>query len=146
LGRDEHSRVAIKDCVRPDGTPASTGYDVVRRFTRDVPRGAGQVMAHRQAPGQNFTLLAVVPQTGRKHQIRIHLAHIGHPLVGDKIYGGDEDLYLALVEDRLTLEQRDKLILPHHALHARQVRFSWRDREWEFTAEPEPWFTDFAGE
>ena len=43
--------------------------------------------------------------------IRIHLAHLGHPIVGDKLYGGDEDLYLALVEHRLTPEQRARLIL-----------------------------------
>ena len=44
-------------------------------------------------------------------KIRIHLTHAGHPIVGDKLYGGDEDLYLALVEDRLTEQQRKTLIL-----------------------------------
>jgi 23S rRNA pseudouridine1911/1915/1917 synthase len=71
------------------------------------------------------------------------MAHIGHPIVGDKLYGGDEDLYMALVEDRLTTEQRERLILPHHALHACQLSFTWRERDWLFRAEPEPWFEAF---
>lgn len=134
LGKDEKSIISVKDCVRPDGTSASTQFFVLKRFKRMV---AG---AEAELP---FTFLRVVPRTGRKHQIRIHLAAIGHPIVGDKLYGGDEDLYLALAQHRLTEEQWTRLILPNQALHACAIRLTWRGEKREFTAGPEEWFSAF---
>lgn len=155
LGRDEHSAVAIKDCVRPDGAPAQTEFVVLRRFLHPVAahlsqpgapvatlQGLSELTPAPPAP-RLFTLVRLHPCTGRKHQLRIHLAHLGHPIVGDKLYGGEASLYLAFVHNRLTDEQRRRLLLPHHALHASELRFRWRGREVRFRAEPEGWFTDF---
>ena len=164
LGKDCGSRVAIKDCVREDGAPARTEAWVEKRFSSvphsDAPGDpaklceiakpdlkvaeAPPVAASDFKPREGlFTLLRLAPHTGRKHQIRIHLAHVGHPIVGDKLYGGDEDLYLALVEGRLSPDQRRRLILPYHALHAAELRFDWRGSERAFRAPPEAWFASF---
>ena len=134
LGRDETSRVAIKNCVRAGGAAAQTEFFVEKKFTRQI--------GEANSP---FTLLRANPLTGRKHQIRIHLAHFGHPIVGDKLYGGNPDCYLALVEGRLTEEQRASLMLSCHALHARRIQFVWRGKDCEFISPPERAFSEFMG-
>ena len=145
LGKDETSIVAIKDCVRPDGAPAQTEFRVEQRFMHHASRIITALSTINHQPS-TFSRLRLKPLTGRKHQIRLHLAHLGHPLVGDKIYGGDPDLYLALVENRLTDPQRAKLILPNHALHAVRLQFEWRGKNYDFTTPPESAFTDFLNQ
>ena len=72
IGRDETSTVRRR--VRPDGSPAVSHYEVL-------------------STQNNFSLLKLVPETGRTHQLRVHMASIGHPLAGDWLYG-TEDLDL----------------------------------------------------
>ncbi|HEY3252807.1 MAG TPA: RluA family pseudouridine synthase, partial [Polyangiaceae bacterium] len=56
------------------------------------------------------------------HQIRLHLSHLGCPVVGDKLYGPDERLLARAADDELTEADLTLLELPHHALHAHIYR------------------------
>ncbi len=68
---------------------------------------------------ENYCLLDVGLETGRTHQIRVHLSHIGHPIVGDRVYGGRRQLRAGLSE-----EQRQTIgNFPRQALHAYALGF-----------------------
>ena len=54
-------------------------------------------------------LLELRPETGRQHQLRAHLAAIGHPILGDKLYLGGDDLFLASLERDLTESELERL-------------------------------------
>ena len=64
------------------------------------------------AEGAGATLLEVTLETGRTHQIRVHLAHIGHAVLGDRTYGGASDLARALGLERPFLHAHH-LTFPH---------------------------------
>jgi 23S rRNA pseudouridine1911/1915/1917 synthase len=77
---------------------------------------------HKIAGNTNFSLILAELITGRKHQIRVHLALLGHPLLGDKIYDHDGKFYLKRISAELTGEDFRKLGARNHTLHAWAVR------------------------
>ena len=81
-----------------------------------------------------LSLLRLQAHTGRLHQLRVHLAHIGHPVIGDKIYGPDGNLYLKFIAEGWTEEHQRVLGLERHALHAHELRFAWDGEEMAFAA------------
>ena len=73
--------------------------------------------------GCRRTRSARPPETGRQHQIRVHFAAIGHPIVGDKLYGAGEALFMRACDEGVTPELLAAFDgLPRHALHAHRLR------------------------
>ena len=86
IGRDDTS--LLRRCVTPEGQRAVTEYEVL-------------------ATGKGRSLLRLLPHTGRTHQLRVHMAHLGHPLTGDWLYGTE-----------------DKTLITRPALHSYDLRFT----------------------
>ena len=87
IGRDRHN--SGKRRVSPQGDSAVTHYETVERY-----------------PSSQASCLRLQLETGRTHQIRVHLSHIGHPIIGDELYGG-----------------RGSPLIQRQALHGQQLRF-----------------------
>ena len=98
IGRADGS--LVKRCVREDGLPSRTEYETL-------------------SVCGSFTLLRLVPHTGRTHQLRVHLSHLGYPLAGDWLYGTE-----------------DKALIARPALHSCELMFTHpvTGKEFHFTA------------
>lgn len=127
IGRNIKFRLQF--AVREMGRPSQTEYQVLQFFphldiqkvlaqrTEESREQFQQAFAKNQSANfkkatksyQGFSLVRVFPKTGRTHQIRVHMSHIKHPLVGDKLYNGKKRVVL------------DQVWCPRHFLHAESI-------------------------
>jgi len=92
-------------------TPEGEGYPSVTRY---------RVVARRD----DATLVSLAPQSGRQHQLRVHLSALGFPIIGDKLYGPEgPQPFLDYIETGMTAELRQRLGHDRHALHAYELEF-----------------------
>jgi 23S rRNA pseudouridine1911/1915/1917 synthase len=119
IGPDRRSAIRLKLRADPDegGLPALTRYRVLRSNER-------------------FSLVELRPRTGRTHQLRVHMDAIGCPVVGDKIYGVEDDVFLEYLHGELSESTRERLVLARHALHSASLTFQHpgENREMTLTA------------
>lgn len=99
---DSRGPIRIKMTCANDGLPSLTEYTVVSQTAERA-------------------LVECRPRTGRQHQIRVHLAHIGHPVVGDKLYGPDPNVFLDYIAQGPTEEIIGRAGARRHLLHASSV-------------------------
>jgi 23S rRNA pseudouridine1911/1915/1917 synthase len=101
--------------VREDGPPARTAWKVLERK-------------------KGHTLLSLHPETGRQHQLRVHLSEIGHSIVGDKLYGPErEQPFLDFIETGMTDALLERLGHERQALHAHEVTLTHPGTKEPFT-------------
>jgi 23S rRNA pseudouridine1911/1915/1917 synthase len=93
----------------------------VKRGVNESEGRASRTGFHVEAAGGGFSLVRAWLHTGRRHQIRVHLAAIGHPVVGDKLYGPAESHYLRFIKSGFDERMKHELLTERQLLHAAEI-------------------------
>jgi 23S rRNA pseudouridine1911/1915/1917 synthase len=104
IGKPPGHILELRRGVVPDGDAAKTSFEVVWR-------------------GQETSLVLCRPVTGRTHQIRVHLENLGYPILGDKIYGQPDEIFLEYMDFGATKKIREAVGFPRQCLHAYSIAF-----------------------
>ncbi len=108
IGDDTDSAVRVRMGIRDEGQPARTRLHVLARW-------------------RDRALVAAHPRTGRTHQIRLHMEHAGFPILGDRLYGQPDEVFLHTLDHGIDPWALERLGWPRHALHARILRIPHPD-------------------
>jgi 23S rRNA pseudouridine1911/1915/1917 synthase len=114
----EHPAKTGKMMIHAKGKISLTDYEVVEKF-------------------KLFTWMKFQIHTGRTHQIRVHMQHLGHPIVCDELYGNPEPIYLSKIKKKYNLakkEDSERPILNRLGLHSASLRFKLNEEEFYFEA------------
>lgn len=119
------------------------GFDIDEKILINLPSSKIRIKAHIDEEGKdsftrleplefddsnNVTLVKAIPKTGRQHQIRVHLFHVKHCIIGDTLYGLDEDLAEEYLDGHMGFEQRVELTKAKRLLlHASRVSFNYKN-------------------
>lgn len=125
IGPARGTEIRLKLEARDDGQSALTEYTV--RDSND-----------------RYSLVELRPKTGRTHQLRVHMEAVGCPLVGDKMYGQPDSVFLEYLGGELSEATRERLVLDRHALHASALEF-WHPGVDEDVRYEAPLPADMAG-
>ena len=109
VGRDTSSLVRKKQRFEPS--------DSLRPVSERKAKWSDTLFTIKQQLN-GISIITAMPHTGRLHQIRATLAYLGYPVVGDKMYGLDEGIFLRFCEDAMTPEDISKMRMKRQALHA----------------------------
>ena len=119
IGINEDSDVRLRRWVVEGGQRSHTTATVLQRM-------------------KHFSLVECALHTGRTHQIRVHMEHVGFPLLGDKLYGQPDWVFLDYLNHRETDRMREAIRFPRHCLHAAIVRFPHPDGGYKKIRAPLP--------
>jgi 23S rRNA pseudouridine1911/1915/1917 synthase len=121
LYRKDHPNLLISMVVKvdPKGKPAHTIIKPLRYF-----------------PQYDMTLVEASPLTGRTHQIRVHLFHVKHPIVGDPVYGPNEEEVIRFIKKELSPEERMRIGgSTRLLLHAHSLEFTYENEHFSIVSE-----------
>lgn len=117
-----HGAPPATGLIDRDIAPVTDGLHVMMEV-KPPGEGLSAVTTFRTLKaGERYSLVELSPETGRQHQLRVHLAHLGFPIVGDKLYGVEGPApFLEYIETGMTPALARRLVLPRHALHAQAL-------------------------
>ncbi len=120
ISHDSRERVRKKRFFR-ETEPKTEEFETSKTIFRKI-----RSFEYQTAPNltDEISLIEADLFTGRMHQIRATLCSLGYPLLGDKLYGPDESIFLRFIQDQMTNQDRELLILPRQALHATELVFT----------------------